>query len=147
MRRRYELARLQVAGVIPCARSMFAGSAIRLCVQHVSAFHARGRLNRRVDFFRSQPHLDLGGVAEMPLSSGSCSPPSFSLTPSRLSFGWRHSPFSSSLRSEVYTSFSPSHSPRCSTVSSVLPQMRHDVSPASLGFRFLVHSPRWAMHL
>ena len=26
-------------------------------------------------------------TAEMPLSSGSCSPPSFSLTPSRLSFG------------------------------------------------------------
>ena len=50
-RRRYEMARLHVAVVIPCVCSMFAGSALRLCVQHVSAFHARRRLNRRVDFF------------------------------------------------------------------------------------------------
>ena len=50
-RRRYEMARLQVAVVIPCARSMFAGSALRLCVQHVPALRARRRRNRRVDFF------------------------------------------------------------------------------------------------
>ena len=49
--RRYEMARLQVAVVIPCARSMFAGSAPRLCVQHVLALRVRMRRNRRVDFF------------------------------------------------------------------------------------------------
>ena len=50
-RRRYEMARLQEAVVIPCARSMFAGSALRLCVQHVPALRGRRRRNRRVDFF------------------------------------------------------------------------------------------------